>query len=163
MNLPDKVLEKSLPKQISLSRHASLKGQDRVATWVLDTQGFEHCNKGMCYAPVICNQGPGICPALRGYSYDQTSAKRPAQTWHVNAKLSWPVWTWNQYPCFTKAPLWTVLKSKAVKPHYAPSGMGFPMSGTLPTGRYCIKNNSFSKFDNPENERKSRVYIYVVH
>lgn len=47
MNLPDKVLEKSLPKQMSLSRHASLKGQDRVATWVLDTQGFEHCNKGL--------------------------------------------------------------------------------------------------------------------
>ena len=44
MNLPEKVLDKTLTKQ--LSRHSSVKGQDRVATWVLDTQGFEQCNKG---------------------------------------------------------------------------------------------------------------------
>ena len=44
MNLPDKARDNSLHREIS--RHPSLKGQDRVATWLLDTQGFEHCNKG---------------------------------------------------------------------------------------------------------------------
>lgn len=48
MNLSEKALDKSLSKQ--LSRHSSIKGQDRVATWVLDTQGFEHCNKGLSSA-----------------------------------------------------------------------------------------------------------------
>lgn len=33
-----------------LARHPSLKGQERVATWLLDTQGFEHYNKALSSA-----------------------------------------------------------------------------------------------------------------
>ena len=44
MSLAEKARDSSLHRE--LSRHPSLKGQDRVATWLLDTQGFEHCNKG---------------------------------------------------------------------------------------------------------------------
>jgi len=45
LNLAEKARDSSLHRD--LSRHPSLKGQDRVATWLLDTQGFEQCNKGM--------------------------------------------------------------------------------------------------------------------
>ncbi|WAR09926.1 OSBL6-like protein [Mya arenaria] len=43
LNLAEKARDSSLHRE--LSRHPSLKGQDRVATWLLDTQGFEQCNK----------------------------------------------------------------------------------------------------------------------
>ncbi|XP_052236772.1 oxysterol-binding protein-related protein 3-like isoform X2 [Dreissena polymorpha] len=45
VNLADKARDNSLHRE--LSRHPSLKGQDRVAAWLLDTQGFEHCNKAL--------------------------------------------------------------------------------------------------------------------
>ncbi|XP_060579182.1 LOW QUALITY PROTEIN: oxysterol-binding protein-related protein 6-like [Ruditapes philippinarum] len=48
MSLAEKARDSSLHRE--LSRHPSLKGQDRVATWLLDTQGFEHCNKALAQA-----------------------------------------------------------------------------------------------------------------
>ena len=78
MNLPEKVLDKTLTKQ--LSRHSSVKGQDRVATWVLDTQGFEQCNKGeipgclgqfvMCLATdVNLTADPGVVSSIPDRSH----------------------------------------------------------------------------------------------
>ncbi|KAL4216976.1 hypothetical protein ACF0H5_023433 [Mactra antiquata] len=54
MNLAEKARDTSLHRE--LSRHPSLKGQDRVATWLLDTQGFEQCNKALATAQNLLYQ-----------------------------------------------------------------------------------------------------------
>ena len=48
-------------------------------------------------------QSPGICPALQGYSYGQSSAKVPAQIPAGKCKFSWPFWDRNQNPCYSTA------------------------------------------------------------
>ncbi|XP_052813371.1 oxysterol-binding protein-related protein 6-like isoform X2 [Mya arenaria] len=54
LNLAEKARDSSLHRE--LSRHPSLKGQDRVATWLLDTQGFEQCNKALAQAQNLLYQ-----------------------------------------------------------------------------------------------------------
>ena len=56
-----------------------------------------------------------------GQSYNQSSAKSPAQIPAIKCKLSRPAWVWNQNPCCSTAP-WgkCVSQNTAVKADNAP-------------------------------------------
>ncbi|KAL3855883.1 hypothetical protein ACJMK2_015080 [Sinanodonta woodiana] len=54
LNLPEHSLEFQLKRE--LSRKSSIKGQDRVAAWVLDTQGFEQCDKELIEAQNLLSE-----------------------------------------------------------------------------------------------------------
>ncbi len=63
-NRPEKsltlTLKKDVMRQSSFNKGLVGSGQGRVAAWVLDTAGFEHCNKGKIVDNLLLKQYKNI-------------------------------------------------------------------------------------------------------